>query len=88
MDKQPQSRAPLIVAIVLLLLLPYVASYLAMVVPGGIMGRDVDGTEFVYTNRHYWVPGSYEQAAATLFWPLEQIDRRVRPWDEPVWSAP
>jgi hypothetical protein len=37
MDRQPQSRAPLIIAIVLLLLpVLYVGSYLALVVPEGI----------------------------------------------------
>ena len=35
MDKQPQSRAPLIIAIVLLLLLLYVGSYLVLVTPSG-----------------------------------------------------
>lgn len=73
----PQSRAPLIVAIVLLLLpVLYVGSYLALVVPQstlvlrrkGPSGRNV---VYPYRIRSHWL--------ATGFWPLEQIDRKVRP---------
>lgn len=65
MDKQPQSRAPVIVAIVLLLLpVMYVGSYLAMVVPAGL-------------NDPFEFPGG--QFCATAFWPLEQFDRKLRP---------
>ena len=71
MYKQPQSRAPLIVAIVLLLLpVLYVGSYLAMVTPGGGSVSDIR-----------W-PAHYrysEYQAAVIYWPLEQIDRRMRP---------
>jgi hypothetical protein len=72
MDKQPQSRAPLIVAVVLLLLpVLYVGSYLALVVPCGIPINDPFGP------RTHWRFGA--AYAESLFWPLEQIDRKVRP---------
>jgi hypothetical protein len=82
MDKQPQSRAPLIIAIVLLLLpVLYVGSYFAMVVPGGrYVLREPDKNEFVFGHLqqkvHYRVA---HEVAARIFWPLEQIDRKVRP---------
>ncbi|WP_425616390.1 hypothetical protein NA78x_000036 [Anatilimnocola sp. NA78] len=69
------NRAPLIVAIALLLLpVLYVGSYLAMVVPEGII------VDFYRSG----VPqlGNYRlanNAAARVFYPLEQIDRKVRP---------
>jgi hypothetical protein len=70
----PQSRAPLIVAIVLLLLpLLYVGSYLALVVPGGPMstsGLKLKWPE-VYRFGSPWTD--------CIFWPLEQVDRKVRP---------
>ena len=60
------NRAPLIVAIVLLLLpVLYVMSYLAMV---------EHGSALPYRS----------EAERTFFWPLEQIDRKLRPltWGE------
>lgn len=59
-----ESRAPLILAAALpLLLLLYVGSYLALVRPRP------DGDDYhPNTNTLRWV-----------FWPLEQIDRKVRP---------
>ncbi|WP_425615811.1 hypothetical protein NA78x_005742 [Anatilimnocola sp. NA78] len=78
------NRAPLIVAVVLLLLpVLYVGSYLALVVPGG--------KQFVtyYRSNDPQFPltgdvklGRYRvafQACSRIFWPLEQIDRKVRP---------
>jgi len=57
-----RSRAPLIAAIVLLLLpILYGGSYLALVVPGAAM------------------PYRGVEPARSFFWPLEQIDRKVRP---------
>ena len=82
------SRAPLIFAIVLLLLpLLYVGSYLALVRPGGIEFRDSDGMKCVFVNTHYSVAASLEHSAGRIFWPLEQIDRKVRPdeWLERRW---
>jgi hypothetical protein len=83
MDKPPQSRAPLIFAIVLLLLpVLYVGSYFAL----------VDPPENRRTMRKGRIPASrlfdpnYRIAARyaeVVFYPLERIDRKVRPaaWD-------
>jgi hypothetical protein len=70
------SRAPLVVTIVLLLLpVLYVGSYLALVVPGYwlpigtlAMMRD-DNPNYRYGGNH----------SAKFFWPLEQVDRKLRP---------
>lgn len=72
-----------ITAIVLLLLpVLYVGSYAGLVVPKGIwIGNTywVDEAEVTNATAHYifyrW-GGNY---AATIFWPLEQLDRRTRP---------
>jgi hypothetical protein len=83
MDKQPSSRAPLIIAIVLFLLpVMYVWCYLALVIPGQEGWQKIDGIDMPY--RHPYRLG--ESVASTVFWPLEQIDRKARPgaWDSPV----
>ena len=66
-----RSYAAPIVALILLLPLVYVGSYLAMVVPGAAMP---------------YVGGS--EAAQRFFWPLEQIDRKLRPsaWNPPPFN--
>ena len=72
-----KSRAPLIVAIVLLLLpVLYLGSYLALVVPGPRFGWG----SAVYPT--YRVTDGF---CTRFYWPLEMIDRKVRPeaW-EPV----
>jgi hypothetical protein len=89
------SRAPPITAIVLLLLpVLYVGSYLALVLPGPpsfsfsvsmtvswdsdpISPFDPDPT---YRLDSDWLP--------RFFWPLEQLDRRLRPqaWEDAFWS--
>jgi hypothetical protein len=71
--------APIIAAILLLLPVLYVGSYLALVVPNGrdfILGARSD---------HYRIGG---KTAAALFSPLESIDRRLRDWDDPVRRGP
>jgi hypothetical protein len=73
------SRAPLITAIFLLLLpVLYVGSYLAMVVPQGIAVERTDGIILGswYRVAHYRAVDAF---ATRFFWPLEQIDRKVRP---------
>ena len=78
-----ESRAPLIVAIVLLLLpVLYVGSYLALVTPCVrivLNPRIMEGGS-IHVYENYRVDGSIPPL---LFWPLEQIDRKVRPgaWD-------
>ena len=60
-----ESRAPLIVGIVLLLMpLLYVVSYFALATPF-----------FGFAAYRYGGPVS-----AHVYWPLEQVDRTVRPW--------
>jgi hypothetical protein len=72
-----QSRAPVIIAIVLLLLPLYVGSYFALVDPDGKWRaariNQIDTAQL----EHYRYGNSY--GAAQLFWPLEQIDRKARP---------
>lgn len=72
------NRAPLIIAIVLLLLpVLYVGSYLALVVPAGFFTAR-SGTA---RTEYYRVEND---SCAQVFWPLEQLDRKLRPggWGE------
>jgi hypothetical protein len=84
MNKQTQSQAPLILAIVLLLLpLLYVGVYLTLVRPRGVPTQFVVDGNVVsgyYVDSHYPV---CEGLCEPLFWPLEHLDRRLRPeaWD-------
>ncbi|QDU26346.1 hypothetical protein ETAA8_14240 [Anatilimnocola aggregata] len=69
------NRAPLIVAIVLLLVpVLYVGSYFALVVPRGIHGYKA-----IFEEHYRW----QNKLCSRVFWPLEQIDRKLRPesWD-------
>ena len=82
MDKLPQSRAPLNVAIVLLLLpVLYVGTYLAIVDPPGHghVPKVKLGNRW-FQGVGIWVHyRAMPEQAARFFWPLEQIDRKVRP---------
>lgn len=76
MDKQRQARAPLVIAIVLLLLpLLYVGSYLALKKPlaVAVMRNGRSGTYVVAEYR------MGKRIAGYAFYPLEQIDRQLRP---------
>jgi hypothetical protein len=91
------NRASLIVAIVLLLLpVLYVGSYLALVVPAGIPRQGIGAVNGVVVSsishdNHYRMA---RDQAEWLFWPLEQIDRRVRPrawrsaWEDGWYKGP
>ncbi len=79
------SRAPVVATVLLLLPVLYVGSYLSLVNPGdygfrsegfsnGPQRNYVDGYRFE-GSRGSWTA----QIAPTVFWPLERIDRRVRP---------
>lgn len=69
------NRAPLTVAIALLLLpVLYVGSYFALVSPRPIGVTVPAGKPFVL--RHYHVAPDF---AERFYWPLEQLDRKVRP---------
>jgi hypothetical protein len=83
MDKQHQSRAPLIVAIVLLLLpLLYVGSYLATVTPWN--GAITTPTGEVYPI-HYVSRIAPPYALRVIFRPLQLLDMQIRPkfWEQP-----
>jgi hypothetical protein len=71
------SRAPLIAAIVLLLLpVLYVGSYLALRNPRYAILVEVPARRPMKIVADYRFVG---QQGRTFFWPLEQIDRQVRP---------
>lgn len=80
---QEMNRAPLFVAVfVLLLPLFYVASYLALVVPGGWSIPNAMASRDYPTHFHYRCGGA---VADRLFWPLEKVDQWLRPnawWDD------
>jgi hypothetical protein len=68
--------APFIAGVLLLLPVLYVGSYLALVVPEGIECGVSTPAGLDYGWKHYrWGDARAER----VFWPLEQIDRRVRP---------
>ena len=62
-----------------LLLLPvlYVVSYFALVVPEGHMVIGRVTSQGAYASREHYRFGAHR--IKSVFWPLEQIDRRVRP---------
>ena len=66
--------APIIAALLILLPLLYVGTYLLLVRPDGERFNMADSRSDFPTYRH----GS-EAWASRVYWPLEQIDRRVRP---------
>jgi hypothetical protein len=80
-----KTRVSTLLIALVLLLHAYVGSYLALVVPGGM--PFANGFEIVTDDDdqrfdRFAYPMHYrccESQAATLFWPLEQIDRRLRP---------
>jgi hypothetical protein len=90
------NRAPLIAAVLMLVLpLLYIGSYLALVTPPN--HSLIHQSMRVVTSMHPYPlsvdisPYRYGGRVAEVgFWPLEQIDRRVRPgaweyeWGEPV----
>ena len=69
------SRVPLIVAIVLLLLpVLYVGSYFALVVPSGMTLNPFSPKSIEVVHYRFCA-----HASALLFFPLELIDRKMRP---------
>ena len=79
--------APIIAALFLLLPMLYVGSYFAVVIPEAtpmerIYFKPDGGMIFAIGIDHYrWG----RDRAAWFYWPLEQIDRQLRPklWEEP-----
>jgi hypothetical protein len=80
-----QSRAPLIVAIVLSLAVLYVGGYVALAVPDGIY-RETPSKDFLFlsdgepimeiSRDHYRIA---DEQCHVFFWPLEWIDRKLQP---------
>jgi hypothetical protein len=69
--------APIITAILLLLPVLYAGSYLALVMPEG---RIVDRVSSLNTSRGELVHYRWgDEMLRRIYWPLEQIDRKVRP---------
>jgi hypothetical protein len=76
--EKPRSSAPLIIANGLLILpLLYVGSYFALIDPPGVWIKHGNCLSEI---RCYRIGG---ENAKICFWPLEQIDRKVRP---AVWA--
>ncbi|QDU30822.1 hypothetical protein ETAA8_59710 [Anatilimnocola aggregata] len=76
-----RSAAPIFAAILLLVPVIYVGSYLALVNPPGSPVPYGSGTD-CYRAGKQW--------SARIFWPLEQMDRKARPgaWrDELNWQS-
>lgn len=75
---------PIFAAVLLLLPVLYVGSYLALVTPG-------DEGLNVYINHGSWdYPYRFGgRVSAIVFWPLEQIDRKVRreAWEDGFWNT-
>ena len=75
---------PILAAGLMLVPVLYVGSYLAMVRPAGIFDDEYFQDGFYWTDlhktRYYAIIGN---SGHRVYWPLEQIDRRVRPdaWD-------
>lgn len=76
--EKPRNAAPLLVAIVLLLLpLLYIGSYFALVFPGWRTATVTmpDGSTGVRAVRYR----AFDKQCPVIFWPLEQVDRKLRP---------
>jgi hypothetical protein len=74
MEKRQTSYAALILAAILLLLpVLFVGSYLALVVPG-VVRFSANRSTVIYEPYRYG--GTW---AVRFYWPLEQIDRKLRP---------
>ncbi|WP_254513350.1 hypothetical protein [Anatilimnocola floriformis] len=77
-----ESRTPLILAVVLLILLAlYVGSYLALVVPPRALiqrrgSRHMHREQAKYHYKHQ------EPLAKWIFWPVERLDEQLRPVQE------
>jgi len=70
------TRTPVIVAVLLLLALLYIGSYFALVTPHRLWG--------MHGNSSYRIEAA--GSPEIIFWPIEQLDRRLRPaaWKHPA----
>lgn len=82
-DKQRINASLSFLAALVVLLLLYVGAYSALVQPSGVVIQRPwreEGGEVIIGNWYYHYRYG-EHWAEQLFWPLEQIDRKVRPKD-------
>jgi len=81
-----RSAAPIIAAVLLLLPVLYVGSYLALVRPPGVFAVRVN--KGIMTGSYFECYRCGGEVTGRVFWPLEQIDRRVRPgaWNSAPWN--
>jgi hypothetical protein len=87
------TAAPIIAVVLLLLPVPYVGSYFALVLPEGVERQEIVrepgwpiGTVFVYSHRyhaHYRIGDNWSE---TLYAPLESLDRKVRSFSDAVYA--
>jgi hypothetical protein len=71
-----KNAAPLFAALLLLLPVLYIGSYFALVTPGEL------GSSYIYQGKYCRVYTSYRcqgWLCVHAFWPLEELDRRLRP---------
>ncbi len=82
MARSSSNFPPLVAATILLLLVLYAGSYLALVLPGPPTYAPVPYPPWRKDTPTYRV---FPAVAKKVYWPLEQLDRRVRPkaWDYP-----
>lgn len=93
-----ESRAPLLIALALIIPMLYAGSYLALVQRGGIIHdppKQLPGGMIApsYNLKFYRVDWDF---LATLYWPLGQVDRKLVPgwwldmedWYQRILSAP
>lgn len=78
-NSRPSAAAPILAVLAILLLL-YVGSYLLLVWPDRLRYALLDSRWEVFPTYRYGT----QSWAAVLYWPLEQIDRQVRPEE---WQA-
>jgi hypothetical protein len=80
MDKPRSTAAPIIAALLLLLPVLYVGSYLALVEPPqSISSERILQRMFESSGGQISNYRAFQSVSTKLFWPLEQIDRKVRP---------
>jgi hypothetical protein len=75
MTSRPSSAAPILTIVAIVMLVLYLGSYLLLVWPDRLRYALLDSRWEVFPKyrhgTHWW--------AERLYWPLEQIDRRIRP---------
>ena len=76
MDKKRTSYAPAAVSAFMALLIVYVGSYFALIVPGGYHLEHSGPGYYYFTWECYRFGGAWSDR---IFYPIHRIDRRLRP---------